>query len=74
MFLLCEEKQEKRILARSKTQGRLLLFWMVCVCPMGVLYGHMGTIQPQTANIQLACLISGVIFHLPALPVSVSSM
>ena len=37
------------ILARTKAQGRLMLFWVVCVCPMGILYEHMGTIQPQTA-------------------------
>jgi hypothetical protein len=34
---------------RHKTQGRLLLFWVVSVFPMGVLYGHMGIIKPQTA-------------------------
>ena len=27
-----------------------MLLLVVCVCPMGVLYGHMGTLQPQTAN------------------------
>ena len=31
-------KAEKRILARTKLQGRLLLFLVGCVCPMGVLY------------------------------------
>jgi hypothetical protein len=29
-------KQKKIILARTKAQGRLLLFWVGCVCPMGV--------------------------------------
>ena len=54
-------------LARTKTQGRLLWFWVVCLCPKGVLYGHMGTIQPQTGIchygrlLVLACLISQVI-------------
>jgi hypothetical protein len=44
------KQEKKKNLARTKAQGRLLLFWVGCVCPMGVLYGHMGTIQPQTAN------------------------
>jgi hypothetical protein len=49
-------------IARTKAQGRLLLFWVGCVCPMGVLYGHMGTIQPP--NHQNARLPTWVISRL----------
>ena len=49
MAIAMAGKQKKLILARTKGQGRLVLFLVVCVYPMGVLYGHMGTIQPQTA-------------------------
>ena len=44
-------KAGKQKMVRTKAQKRLVLFWvvLVCVCPMGVLYGHMGTIQPQAA-------------------------
>ena len=37
----------KKKMARTtcKAQGRLLLFWVGCVCLMGVLYGHMCTIH-----------------------------
>ena len=38
------KKQGKWVLAQTKAQGWLLLFWVGCVCPMGVLYGHMGTL------------------------------
>jgi len=44
-------KVEKRdFLARTKAQGRLLLFWVGFVCHMGVLYGTMGTVHPQTGK------------------------
>jgi hypothetical protein len=43
-------KQKEKKLARTKAQGRLFLFWVGYVCLMGVLYGHIGTLQPQTAN------------------------
>ena len=43
-------KAEKMNLARTKLQGRLLLFWVGCVCPTGVLYAPTGTMQPQTAK------------------------
>jgi hypothetical protein len=32
------KKQKKTIFAQTKAQARLLLFWVGCVCPMGVLY------------------------------------
>jgi hypothetical protein len=71
MAMAMAGKQKKQILSRTKAQGRLLLFWVVCVCLMGVLYGHMGTItiqpQPQTANMAAywpaCCLISRMITH-----------
>jgi hypothetical protein len=50
MAMAMAGKQKNEFLARTKAQGRLLLFWVVCVCLMGVLYEHMRTIQPRTAN------------------------
>ena len=38
------KKQEKLILAQTKAQERLLLFWVGCVCPMGVLYEPTGAL------------------------------
>ena len=49
MAMAMAGKHKNSMFARTKAHGRLL-FWVVCVCHMGVLYGHMGTIQPQTAN------------------------
>ena len=37
-------KAEKYILVRTKAQERLLLFWVGCVCPMGVLYEPTGAL------------------------------
>ena len=49
----------KYFVARTKTQGRLLLFWVGCVpgLPHGcvicyMLYEHMGTLQPQTTKMR----------------------
>jgi hypothetical protein len=45
MAMAMAGKQKKnKILVRTKAQGRLLLFWVVCVCLMGVLYGHIWTL------------------------------
>ena len=67
-------------MARTKAQGRLLLFWVGCVCPTGVLYAPTGSIQPQTANMAAYCfllsliliLISQVIVHVPEIFFAVS--
>jgi hypothetical protein len=42
MAMAMAKKQKKRILAQTKAQGRLLLFWVGCVCPMGLLYAPTG--------------------------------
>jgi hypothetical protein len=45
MAMAMAEKQEKKlILARTKAQERLLLFWVGFVCPMGGLYDPTGTL------------------------------
>ena len=36
----------------KKAQERLLLFWVGCVCPMGVLYEPTGAIQPKTTKMR----------------------
>jgi hypothetical protein len=44
--------QKDEHLEQNKAQGRLLLFWAGCVCTMGVLYGHTGTIHHQTSKMR----------------------
>ena len=46
------QKAEKMNLAQTKAQERLLLFWVGCVCPMGVLYEPTGAIQPKTTKMR----------------------
>jgi hypothetical protein len=44
-------------LARTKAQGRLMLFWVVCVCPMGVLYMGSGIWALYTPKLPIWPLI-----------------
>jgi hypothetical protein len=46
-------KQKKLVLARTKAQGWLLLFWVGCVCIMGVLFGQTSTIHHQTTKMRV---------------------
>jgi hypothetical protein len=52
MDMAMAKKQEKYILAQTKAQDRLLLFWVGFVCPMGVLYEPTGAIQPKTTKMR----------------------
>ena len=52
MAVAIAKKQEKIILAQTKAQERLLLFWVGCVCPLGVLYEPTGAIQPKTIKMR----------------------
>ena len=58
------KKTEKRILAQTKAQERLLLFWVGCVCPMGMLYEPTQALYVlNQQNVLLsAWMISWVIF------------
>jgi hypothetical protein len=40
---------------RHKQKGWLLLFWVGCVCTMGVLYGHWALYNPKTPKCALTC-------------------
>jgi hypothetical protein len=58
------QKAEKWILAlaQTKAQERLLLFWVGCVCPMGVLYEPTGAIQdpqPKTTKTKMRAYLPG---------------
>jgi hypothetical protein len=65
-------KQKKRFLARTKTQGRLLLLWVVFVCPMPhgrFIWAYGNYTTPNCLPIWpliLACLISRVIVSIYA--------
>ena len=52
MAMAMAKKQKKLILAQTKAQERLLLFWVGCVCPMGVLYEPTGAIQPKITKMR----------------------
>ena len=52
MAMAMTKKAGKWILAQTKVQERVLLFWVGCVCPMGVLYEPTGAIQPKTTKMR----------------------
>jgi hypothetical protein len=52
MAMPMAKKQEKMVFGETKAQGWLLLFWVGCVCTMGVLYGHTGAIHHQTTKMR----------------------